>query len=262
MAAIADLAIIRNNFSLSTWLLLGAFLQSLVFAIVPPRVAALPTIFILVLVGAKNLLISGGYLKNPYLGETYKGKWTAPLREDEKEGDKVAVFFLGASSNHPLGIFTPGFGEITPYLQSMWVDAEADPIKSGLIGKSTALMSVPTSAASSGPAIFTMSYWKSIEHLHAFAQGPSHRKGWDWWSSKARKEFPHIGIMHETFEAPKGRWENIYEGFVPVGMGALTRKVMTSSGEERHEQRLVEARSGRWSTMNGRLGMNEEKLLS
>lgn len=25
--------------------------------------------------------------------------------------------------------------------------------------------------------------------------------------------------MHETYEAPKGRWENVYEGFVPIGMG-------------------------------------------
>ncbi|CAL8579864.1 hypothetical protein XPA_005594 [Xanthoria parietina] len=40
MATTADLAIIRNNFSLSTWLLLGAFIQSLIFAILPPRVAA------------------------------------------------------------------------------------------------------------------------------------------------------------------------------------------------------------------------------
>ena len=28
-------------------------------------------------------------------------------------------------------------------------------------------------------AIVTISYWKDIEHLHAFAHGPTHRLGWD-----------------------------------------------------------------------------------
>lgn len=99
MATTADLAVIRNNFALSTWLLLGASIQSLIFAILPPRVAVLPSFCLLTLVLAKNLLITGGYLKNPYLAAAYKGKATVPLREDEEGGDKVAVFILGASSN-------------------------------------------------------------------------------------------------------------------------------------------------------------------
>ena len=99
MATTADLAIIRNNFSLSTWLLLGAFIQSLIFAILPPRVAVLPPVCLLTLILAKNLLITGGYLKNPYLAAAYRGKATAPLQEDEDGGDKIAVFLLGASSN-------------------------------------------------------------------------------------------------------------------------------------------------------------------
>lgn len=99
MATTADLAIIRNNFSLSTWLLLGAFIQSLVLVILPPRVAVLPPMCLLTLILAKNLLITGGYLKNPYLAAAYRGKATTPLQEDAEGGDKVAVFILGASSN-------------------------------------------------------------------------------------------------------------------------------------------------------------------
>ncbi|KAI4232347.1 MAG: hypothetical protein LQ349_005082, partial [Xanthoria aureola] len=187
MATTADLAIIRNNFSLSTWLLLGAFIQSLIFAILPPRVAVLPPMCLLTLILAKNLLITGEYLTNPYLAAAYRGKASAPLREDAEGGDKVAVFILGASSNHPLGVFAPGFSDIRPYLQSMWAEAEADPVNSGLIGKSTSFIPLPTSPASSGPAIVTLSYWKSIGHLHAFASGPAHRNGWEWWASNARK---------------------------------------------------------------------------
>ena len=71
-----------------------------------------------------------------------------------------------------------------------------------------------------GIAVVTLSYWKSIEHLHAFAQGPSHKLGWDFWS-KTNKQWPHIGIMHETYAVPAGSWENIYQNHHPFGMGEL-----------------------------------------
>ncbi|KAL8867013.1 MAG: hypothetical protein Q9174_005936 [Haloplaca sp. 1 TL-2023] len=216
----STLFIIRNNLSLQTWLLIGAVIQSLLFLALPRRFALLPPFCALVLLASKNVLISFGILKNPYMSGAVPGKWTVPLRENGKqEGDKVAVFLLGASSNHPLGLLAPGFGDIGPLFDSMWEEAEADTDKSGLIGKSTVFMPVPASDEASGVALIIISYWKSIEHLHAFAQGPAHRKGWDWWEAEARKKHPHLGIMHETFEAPKGRWENVYEGFVPTGMG-------------------------------------------
>ncbi|KAL8878910.1 MAG: hypothetical protein Q9192_008346, partial [Flavoplaca navasiana] len=126
------------------------------------------------------------------------------------------------------------------------------------LGKSTSLLPLPTTPTSSSPTILNISYWHSLTHLHAFAQSPAHRSGWDWWSSQARKRYPHLGIMHETYEAAKGRWENVYDGFGPVGMGALTRKVVMDGGEERLESRLVPAREGRLSTMKGRLGAGDE----
>ena len=36
-------------------------------------------------------------------------------------------------------------------------------------------------ATAGGNALVTISYWKDIEHLHAFAQGSTHRVGWDWF---------------------------------------------------------------------------------
>ncbi|KAL8996136.1 MAG: hypothetical protein Q9169_004283 [Polycauliona sp. 2 TL-2023] len=133
MASTANLAIIRNNYSLSTWLLLGASLQCLIFVILPPRVAMLPSVCMLAIIFVKNLLVTGGYLKNPYLTTAYKGKATVPLWEDEDGDGKVAVFLLGASSNHPLGVFAPGFDQIRNFSQSMWAEAEADTVKFGPI---------------------------------------------------------------------------------------------------------------------------------
>ena len=73
-------------------------------------------------------------------------------------------------------------------------------------------------ATAGGNVLVTISYWKSIEHLHAFAHGPTHRLGWDWWAAQ-NKKYPHIGIMHETYGVPTGAWENIYQNFQPFGMG-------------------------------------------
>lgn len=73
-------------------------------------------------------------------------------------------------------------------------------------------------ATAGGNALVTISYWKDIEHLHAFAHGPTHRLGWDWWAAQ-NKKYPHIGIMHETYAVPKGAWENIYQNCHPIGMG-------------------------------------------
>ena len=70
----------------------------------------------------------------------------------------------------------------------------------------------------SGRTVVTLSYWQDLDHLHAFAQGASHRAGWDWWT-KVAKEHPHIGIMHETYCAPNGHWETICQNFQPFGMG-------------------------------------------
>ena len=66
--------------------------------------------------------------------------------------------------------------------------------------------------------IVTLSYWQSIEHLHAFAHSPTHVEGISWWDHY-RKEHRDVGIMHETYYAPKGNWETIYENMAPFGMG-------------------------------------------
>lgn len=133
-----------------------------------------------------------------------------------------------------MGLFAPGFKTLGDYFQNMWKDAEANREKWGCeywksirdrygadltidLGKANTM----PMATAGGNALVTISYWKDIEHLHAFAQGPTHRLGWDWWAAH-NKAHPHIGIMHETYAVPKGSWENIYQNCHPIGMGELT----------------------------------------
>ena len=64
----------------------------------------------------------------------------------------------------------------------------------------------------------SLSYWRSVEELHAFAAAPRHRKAWDWWNRTVH-EHPYLGIMHEVYAAPPGAWENTNINFVPFGIG-------------------------------------------
>ena len=97
---------------------------------------------------------------------------------------------------------------------------------SKVLGKATN-MTMPTPGG--GSAFVTVSYWRSIEHLHAFAASPTHKAGWEWYGSITKK-WPHIGILHETFEAKERGWENVYKNCWPVGMVSL-RLVSLSYGD-------------------------------
>lgn len=46
-----------------------------------------------------------------------------------------------------------------------------------------------------------LTYWKSIEHLHAWALLDAHQVGLRWYLTNQAKEFPHIGILHENRRA-------------------------------------------------------------
>lgn len=65
-----------------------------------------------------------------------------------------------------------------------------------------------------GVEFMFLSYWRSIEDLHAFAHAPLHREAWTWWE-KTIKAHGFIGVNHEIYEADRGHWENVYVNFQP-----------------------------------------------
>jgi hypothetical protein len=76
-------------------------------------------------------------------------------------------------------------------------------------------------AANGATELLLISYWRSLDAVHAYAHGPLHRAAVRWWESTL-KEHEHIGFMHEVFEAPRGMWESLYVNFQPTCMGATT----------------------------------------
>ncbi|ADV68851.1 DUF4188 domain-containing protein [Deinococcus maricopensis] len=64
-------------------------------------------------------------------------------------------------------------------------------------------------------------YWRSIEHLHAYAraQDRAHLPAWRAYQRHARAAGGAVGIWHETYLVPAGAHESIYVNMPPTGLG-------------------------------------------
>ena len=64
-----------------------------------------------------------------------------------------------------------------------------------------------------------LTYWRDLKGLQDFSHSAVHRFGRDNYNAR---KYPYMGIMHETFYAPKGCWETLYEDFPRWGLGVYT----------------------------------------
>jgi len=257
---------LRMQFSVSTWLLLGALLQSLIVLIIPRFYAILPSLLILGARLADTMAITYGWKKNHYLDEAILHR-TSPQIPDENgdfheeaSQEKVTVFMLGAKVNHPLGIFAPNMKRIGDDLVGMFNLLENDSNDFGFYGGSSW-----TSQDKNGATeLLNLSYWRSAEDLHKFAYSDMHKKTWDWWT-KTLPENDHIGINHEIFEVDAKHWEAMYLNFQPTLLGATTYlrkgdKMVGGAVEDQWVSSLVDASRGKLRSSAGRLGRTPEEL--
>lgn len=264
--ALAEL--IHSNFSLTTWLLTGAILQSTLTILLPSNpYALLPALLLLTARILNALLIHCSILPNPYLKDVLPGKTTALL--PSPQGDlslaasrqqKIAVCLLGAKSNHPFGVLAPEFLKTFSWLARMNASFDTPSSPSGFLGQTNWQRKDPRG----GMEFLFLSYWRSIEDLHAFAHAPLHREAWTWWE-KTVKAHGFIGINHEIYEAEAGHWENVYVNFQPTGLGA-TSFLRRGEGEVEGGKvadewigPLVDARRGKVRSSAGRLGRGATK---
>ena len=225
-----------SDYSITTWLLLGAIFQCLLSSLLPRNIALLPSIIAFSFRFAKGYFIATGRLSNPlFSGVNFdrttaqfpaaNGTLTAPC-----SSNSIVVLVLSASFTHPNGRFCPGGDKMGLYFVNMWADAEAQREKYGYLGNTPAMVAEPDTIGAygtrngddQGKTMVFLSYWRSFEGLQEFARGEAHMKGWLWWDRGAGEKFKHIGIMHETYEVPAGSWENISYNFRPFGIGKLT----------------------------------------
>ncbi|EXJ93283.1 hypothetical protein A1O1_01675 [Capronia coronata CBS 617.96] len=257
---------LRENFELSTWLLLGALLQSIVVFVVPPRYATIPLILVLGTRAANAMAITWGWKRNHYLDEAILHR-TSPQIPDEDGNfhqnsaeEKVVVFLLGAKANHPLGIFGPNLKTLGDYATQMYAELDKTAPDSGFYGGSSW-----TNQDKNGATEFLfLSYWRSTEDIHKFAYGPLHREAWDWWN-KTLEQNNHIGINHEIFEVDRKHWEAIYVNFQPTNLGATTYlrkgdKLIGGTVDDQWVSPLMDARRGKLRSSAGRLGRDPGQL--
>ena len=223
------------------------------------RLALLLTGLLLMYQLGVGILKDPGIIKTDYTKNVNWGKWTAQLPRANINGsvrspcdEQITVFLLAARSNHPRGRFAPGWREIGKYFGDMWRDCAANRQTNGFLGKTSTLM--PTDE-DCGNTMCWLSYWKDLESLQAFANGPVHKKGLVWLNKIGLKEYPSIGIMHETYQVPKGHWETILLNTRPFGLSSTRHFVEDKETRVKKQVNpLVQAEGKAWDRMRDRMG--------
>lgn len=95
----------RDNFKLTTWIALGAFVQGLASLLLPARHALLPVVFLLLYRLVRAILMAKGVIPNWQMEGVVMGKFTAqvpgadgspPTKASEQD---VVAILLAARSN-------------------------------------------------------------------------------------------------------------------------------------------------------------------
>jgi hypothetical protein len=128
--------VLRNNFSIGTWIALGSVLQGVASLLLPRRYALVPAVSLLAFRLLRAGLMCLGLVPNPHMDKVFLGKFTSlipgrdgspPKRGSDQE---VAVMILATRSNQcvaprtpkqfhrtkissPLGIFAPGYNQLS-----------------------------------------------------------------------------------------------------------------------------------------------------
>ncbi|GAB1199717.1 hypothetical protein APSETT444_009074 [Aspergillus pseudonomiae] len=252
---------VRDNLTLSTWLLLGGLLQGLA-VMVFGTYALIPTMLILLYRTTDHLLMAANITRNRYMDGVIQTKFSAQAPNTdgtfgkELASESIVVFHLGARSNHPLGLLAPGFPEINRQVIAMNREMNSNPVKYGLLGSSAWIKQDD----SAGNDVMSIYYLRDYDALHRFAHGSLHVEGMRWWTEIV-KDHPHIAIYHETYIVPKGKWENIYINSKPTGLGDAWFPVAEEGkGEDsvsRFVRPIVDARHPALRSASRRLAMRQ-----
>jgi len=126
------------------------------------------------------------------------------------EGDFV-VFLIGMRINKPwkLHKWVPVFMAMPRMIREL----ERRP-ESGFLGHITNLGVI-------------VQYWRSFEHLEAYARDPNQRH-WPAWvdfNKRVGRSRGDVGIWHETYRVRGGEYECVYSGMPPFGLAKASSMV-------------------------------------
>jgi hypothetical protein len=146
------------------------------------------------------------------------------------EGDFV-VFLIGMRINKPwkLHKWLPVFLAMPRMLKELRARPE-----SGFLG------------AIFAPKVIVQ-YWRSFEHLEAYARSKDnqHWPAWVAFNRRFGKSRGDVGIWHETYLVSAGRYEAIYSGMPPFGLGEASTLIPAAGDRESARGRIAAAGEAR-----------------
>jgi len=257
-------SMIRDNFTISTWLCLGASAQILLYLITNTlgfrSLALLPALAILAYRTLDSCLITIGWKHNTYLDNIIQKKISTAFPDElghygnKPANNDIVVFLIGTRVNHAMGLAAPGVLEMGGYMTQMCKDLNTHAEEFGFLGMTSWLNSTDRATNSE---ILEVCYFRSVEGLQKFAHSDYHRKAWDWWN-KTIKQHPHLAIFHETYHVPKGHWESIYVNSHVSGLNATSHKFTDEmTGTEMYASPVVDASKGLLKTSAGRMARSQ-----
>lgn len=88
----------------------------------------------------------------------------------------------------------------------------------------------------------TIQYWRSFEHLEAYAksQDSQHFPAWKKFNKQMKNARGDVGIWHETYMVRAGEYENVYSGMPAMGLGAIAH-LQPATGKLSTAEQRVEA---------------------
>ena len=135
------------------------------------------------------------------------GQFTARL-----EGDFV-VFLIGMRINKPwkVGLWWPVASAMPKMLKEL---REAGP-ETGFLGSTSAGFGT------------IVQYWRSFQHLEAYARSRDHRHwpAWVAFNKRIKGARGDVGIWHETYKVRAGEYECVYSGMPPAGLANASELV-------------------------------------
>jgi hypothetical protein len=87
----------------------------------------------------------------------------------------------------------------------------------------------------------SVQYWRSFEHLEAYARSHdhSHWPAWVAFNKRTRNSRGDVGIWHETYLIKAGQYEAIYSGMPRWGLGAAASLVPAAGRMESARGRVA-----------------------
>lgn len=153
--------------------------------------------------------------------QIFTGRYTTENNED------VVVFIIGMRINKRLAVnkWLPVFNAMPGMIKELYMNKEALGFLSmeSYFGLRTTVM---------------IQYWRSTEHLLAYANGERHLTAWKNFNKKIGNNGA-VGIYHETYDLKKGNYETVYGNMPLYGLGKAMKHVPITAESNSARKRLA-----------------------